>query len=59
MRELVEVKEKVAPCFPPKYDVFDKYFCTYKKILSDQLESYFEDMNNLIAEKPDSLLQIN
>jgi hypothetical protein len=57
IKDLKYVVKHVVPCFPPTYDIFKKYFDSYKKIIMDKLEPYLQgDMNDILKEDPEIIL---
>lgn len=49
--DLVIVKEKMVQCFPPKYNIFDRYLFEYQTNIFDTLYPYVKDENEEYLEE--------
>lgn len=49
--DLIMIKEKLVPIFPPKYNIFDRYFMEYQEIIFNTLYPFVKDENEKYLEE--------
>ena len=56
LQDLRVIKEAVEPCFPPRYEVFDKYKGAYTDVIHKKLEDYRRNIVAISQKEPQAVL---